>query len=122
PAPAPAPAPTPPPPPPAPAVDVLSKVRSHAAAAGCSGVGVVWGDSGARYAQADWYNYTIIVGGSVNTNRLQWIGAHECAHFQQVWEYGSPEAVINSLGWDGLECDADRRAARILGYSAGAYC
>lgn len=31
-------------------------------------------------------------------------------------------AVIDALGWEGLECDADRRAASKLGWSAGAYC
>ena len=106
----------------APSGNALSTIAAYAAATGCPGVNVSWGDPSDIRMYADWNNYGIIVGGGMKCSRYQWAATHECAHLQQAQECGGGAAVIDALGWEGLECDADRRAASKLGWSAGAYC
>lgn len=95
--------------------------RTYLTAAGCGSVNLVTGPG--RYAQADWYNNRVILGVDTQGN-TQWIATHECAHFKQLWQYGSVNNVWSHFGnsLPRIECDADRRAAAQLGWSRGIYC
>lgn len=95
--------------------------RTYLTQAGCGSVGIVSGPG--RYAEADWYNNRVILGTSVQGS-TQWIAYHECAHFKQLWQYGSVNGVWSHFGdsMARIECDADRRAAAQLGWNAGRFC
>lgn len=100
---------------------VSGTFRTYLTQAGCGSVNLVSGPG--RYAQADWYNNRVILGVDTQGN-TQWIATHECAHFKQLWQYGSVNAVWSHFGDSiaRIECDADRRAAAQLGWSRGIYC
>lgn len=123
---APTPAPTPPPAPkpkPAPKPQGLDLARQYLTAAGCGSVGIRIDASAGNAMLADWYNGVVLVGPGMPQSRYHWAATHECQHFKQVWQYGSVDAVWNHFGtMSAIECDADRRTSRFLGWSAGAYC
>lgn len=94
-------------------------VRAALNAAGCPDLTITNGPANSVYMAYDW-GKGVIVGGAMANSRLQWAATHECMHHKQFLEHGwwTPNTALGRQ----RECDADRMAARVLGYNAGFYC
>lgn len=103
--------------------DGLGTFRHHMAVAGCGHVKVEWNNYHRTGAAYNHYGPSIYVGSDYNRNVVQYIATHECMHYKQHAEMGYDwNAVLNRYGGlPGVECDADRRTARFLGYDIGHY-
>ena len=94
-------------------------VRAALNAAGCPDLTIANGPANSVYMAYDW-GKGVIVGGSMANSRLKWAATHECMHHKQFLEHGwwTPSTALGRQ----RECDADRMAARVLGYNQGFYC
>lgn len=103
--------------------DGLDTFRYHMARAGCGNVKVEWNNYHITGAAYNHYGPSVYVGSKYNRNAVQYIATHECMHYKQHKESGFDwnKVLKRYGGLPKVECDADYRTARFLGYDVGHY-